>query len=145
IDPAGGGSGNGSILFTPINEFVNQGLSLVIDYEISDTLSLKSISAWRDLASEFGSSTDGAPTAYGEFAYNVLTQESFQQELRLNGTSGQVDWTVGLFWFDRDVLNNGRVDIRYLRFLPVGSAFDFISRQSIDGESLALFAHAIWN
>jgi iron complex outermembrane receptor protein len=145
IDPAGGGSGAGPILFTPINEFIDQGLSLVIDYQISDTLSLKSISAWRDLSSEFGSSTDGAPTAYGEFAYNLLTQESFQQELRLNGSSGSVDWTAGLFWFDRDVLNNGRIDIRYLPFLPVGSAFDFISRQTIDGESLALFAHAVWN
>ena len=125
----------------PINEFQGWGAALVIDYAISDTLSIKSISSKRELENSFATAHDGSPLA-GETGFNELRGHSFQQELRLNGTAGPVDYTLGLFYFDQSNTNRNRIDIGYI--FGQGS-FDFVSQEVAESESRAAFAHAVWH
>ena len=91
-----------------INHFEGWGGALVLDYALTDTLSIKSITSRRELTNNFATSHDGSPIA-GETGFNELDGHSFQQELRLNGTAGPVDYTLGLFYFTQDNRNRNRI------------------------------------
>ena len=125
----------------PVNNFTGWGLALTIDYTISDNLKLKSITSRRNLANDFATATDGSPLD-GETGFNELKGHSFQQELRLNGTAGPVDYTAGLFYFTQKNLNRNRIDIGYV--INQGS-FDFISHELATSRSEAAYAHLVWH
>ena len=61
------------------------GLSADISYEINDNLTLRSITAWRDLDSEFARDGDHSPHRISQFQ-DTLEQTQFTQELQLLGT-----------------------------------------------------------
>ena len=69
-------------------------VSLRGDVDLSDSITLSSISAYSKLTTNAYTDTDG--TAYAAF---VLRRQgsikSFSQELRVAGTSGAVDWMIG--------------------------------------------------
>lgn len=125
----------------PINHFQGWGAALVVDYTINDSLAIKSITSHRELENDFATAHDGSPIA-GETGFNSLDGHSFQQELRLSGTAGPVDYTVGLFYFTQKNRQRNRIDIGY----TFGEGrFDFISDEVADSESRAAFAHAVWH
>ena len=107
----------------PINHFQGWGTALVVDYTINDSLAIKSITSHRELENDFATAHDGSPLA-GETGFNWLDGHAFQQELRLNGTAGPVDFTLGLFYFTQKNRQRNRIDIGYI-FGEGG--FDFIS------------------
>jgi iron complex outermembrane recepter protein len=125
----------------PINHMQAWGTALTVDYRLSETLSLKSISSYREIANDFATANDGSPIS-GETAFNELNGHSFQEELRLNGTAGPLDYTLGLFYFTQKNQNRNRVDIGYI-FGP--GNFDFVSDEVADSESKAAFVHTVWH
>lgn len=125
----------------PINKFTGWGLALTIDYKLTDALALKSITSRRNLANDFATADDGSPLD-GETGFNELKGHSFQQELRLNGTAGPVDYTAGLFYFTQKNTNNNRIDIGYV--IDQGS-FDFISHEVANSRSEAAYGHVVWH
>jgi len=125
----------------PINHFQGWGTALVVDYTINDSLAIKSITSHRELENDFATAHDGSPLA-GETGFNWLDGHAFQQELRLNGTAGPVDFTLGLFYFTQKNRQRNRIDIGYI-FGEGG--FDFISDEVADSKSRAAFAHAVWH
>jgi iron complex outermembrane receptor protein len=124
-----------------INDFTGWGLAMTIDYKIADNLSIKSITSRRNLANDFATATDGSPLD-GETGFNELQGHSFQQELRLNGTAGPVDYTLGAFYFTQKNRNRNRIDIGYVIFQ---GAFDFISDELATTKSQAAYGHAVWH
>lgn len=124
----------------PINDLNTKGVALVFDYMLNDVLSLKSITSKRWLANDFAAlGFDGSPLN-GDTVFNELDGHSFQQELRLNGTTELVDFTLGAFYFNQKNRNTNRVDIGY-----IGFPFDFISDELADSQSKALFAHGVFH
>ena len=122
----------------PRNYITQFGTSLTIDWDISDTLSLKSISAYREYDSRFTWDEDASPIAVNQLD-NRLDNWQFTQELRLNGTAGNVDWTVGAYYLDQNSHYEARVDLNY-------AMIDFIhGPDPTPADSQALFAHVSWN
>ena len=121
----------------PINHFFGYGFALTADYQISDMLSLKSITSYRRLRNDFATAHDGSPLN-GETGYNELYGHSFQEEDRINGTIGPVDFTVGGFYFTQKNTNRNRIDLGY-----IGFPFDFISYEVADSTSYAGFVHTV--
>lgn len=111
------------------------GVSGTIDLELSDSLSLKSITAYRKADGVSLIDVDGTPL-------NILKErlenhhKQFTQELRLSGKVGDaLDFTFGGFYYKANERLEGRFDI------PV-YLFDFLSDDPVSNRSIAGFAHA---
>jgi iron complex outermembrane receptor protein len=125
----------------PINHLKNWGTALTIDWSLTDTLALKSITSYRELYNDFSTAHDGSPLS-GENGYNELNGHSFQQEVRLSGTAGILDYTLGLFYFTQKNQNRNRIDLGY----NIGpGSFDFISDEIAETDAKAAFLHTVWH
>jgi iron complex outermembrane recepter protein len=96
----------------PHRDMDNWGTALTIDWKISDTLKLTSITSYRDYATDWSYDVDGAPLT-ANLLNQTQTNQQLSQEVRLSGKSGKVDYTVGGFYFDADGFYTARVDIPY--------------------------------
>jgi len=109
------------------------GAALTLAYETAFG-ELKSITAYRDLESDFGRDDDHSPVLVTATS-NDYAQTQFSQEFQLNGegVDGRLDYTLGLFYFQEEGTDENRV------LTPVSL---FRSGGSIDNESYAAFAQA---
>ncbi len=111
------------------------GVSATLSYDLSDALSLKSITAWRDLDSEFGRDGDHSPHRISQFE-DTLEQEQFTQELQLLGEHESLNWIVGLYYFNEDGDNENTLDFTVSNFRSGGE---------FDNEAWAVFAQATYD
>ena len=103
---------NGIFNFDAINEIENSGMSLQLDWDINDYMTLTSITAFRNLERFDNSDGDFTTAALlAETAANLTdtTLDTFTQEFRLAGSTDNMDWLVGAFWFDEEVEQNSGV------------------------------------
>jgi iron complex outermembrane recepter protein len=68
--------------------------TLRIAHELSDSLTLTSITAYNGFDNRYLEDTDASPLSLLEFG-TVGSQDSYSQELRLNGQTGRLDWFLG--------------------------------------------------
>lgn len=114
------------------------GVSAAIDWSISDTLQLKSITAYRDVDSSFAHDGDNTPYFLSWVRDEIYEQSQFSQELQLLGStaSGRLNWIVGGFYFTEDGNNFNPVDF---------AAVDIESGARFDHESVAVFAQGTFD
>jgi iron complex outermembrane receptor protein len=84
-----------------------QGVMGKLEYQLSDSILLRSITAYREVDAE---QWDGAATAhrsafapngnFGRYSLSHLWEHQFSQELQVIGSMPQVDWVIGGFYFD---------------------------------------------
>lgn len=100
------------------------GTNLNISWDITDALTLKSISALRDMESKFARDGDHSPHRVSQF-FDNLRQQQFTQELQLLGESfsDRLRWIVGLYYFEEDGNNVNELDFTVSRFRS-GGMFD---------------------
>jgi iron complex outermembrane receptor protein len=120
------------------NDFSDGGVSGTADWEINDTLLLKSITAYRKYAGGFGDDTDGSPFDY-QTNFVELDHDQFTQDLRLSGTAlhKAINWTVGAYYFKGHSHIGGRTHFP-------AQGLDFVPDDPVDSESKSAFAHAEW-
>ncbi len=111
------------------------GVSATFTYELSDSLTLKSITAHRSLDSEFARDGDHSPHRVSQF-HDDLDQDQFSQELQLLGSADRLDWIAGLYYFNEDGVNVNTLDFTVSNFRS-GGAFD--------NEAWAVFAQATYD
>ncbi len=83
------------------NSLNSYGFSMDVDWTIDENLSLRSISAYRQMDAFFNSDTDGSPLQFTE-TDQYQDQNQISQEFQLIGTSfdDRFDWVLGVFYFD---------------------------------------------
>jgi len=113
------------------------GTNLNITWDINDELTLKSITAYRELDSEFARDGDHSPHRISQF-YDDMTQDQFTQEVQLLGSSlgDRLNWIVGAYFFEEDGNNRNELDFTVSRFRSGGS---------FDNRSTAIFAQATFD
>lgn len=90
--------------FDPVNEIDNQGLSVQVDYALTDNIELTSITAYRELDRFENADVDFTSAALVSRNTGQTDIETFTQEIPLSGQYGEnIDWLVGGFYFDEDV------------------------------------------
>lgn len=114
--------------------FEGWGFSTKVNWEISDILGFESITAYREYESGFSNDNDLSPLNQ-QIGDGTLPFWSISQELRLNGTSGEIDWTVGAFFMNQRSTYASYQDLRYSVLPP------FQQDDPVDAESTAVFAH----
>lgn len=125
------------------------GLSSNLSIDLSDTLKLQLITAYRRYKATFSSDDEyipeaaagtGVPVAPG-WGYTINTHRFFSQEVRLNGSVGTfADWTVGGFYSDQRTLTYHLGEVGYI--VP-GLGLQFYSDDPVNAGSKAGFATAI--
>jgi iron complex outermembrane receptor protein len=105
-----------------------------IDYQLSDSLSFKSITAYRHARGTSVVDIDGSPL--DEIKERFTNRHNqFTQEVRLNGKVGSfADFTVGGFYYKADDLIDDRIQI------PI-FFYDFETQDPVKTRSIAGFAH----
>jgi iron complex outermembrane receptor protein len=98
------------------------GVSATLDYTWSANLAIRSITAYRELESDFARDGDHSPHRISQFE-DTLDQEQFTQELQLIGTHERLDWILGLYYFAEDGDNVNTLDFTVSNFRS-GGAFD---------------------
>lgn len=113
------------------------GTNLNISWDLTDTLTLKSITAYRDMDSEFARDGDHSPYRISQFG-DVLRQKQFTQEVQLLGNSfeDRLHWIGGLYYFYEDGNNVNELDFTVSRFRSGGK---------FNNESFAAFAQATFD
>ncbi len=138
--PAGGQTGT----WSPGNstKFTGWGVSGHLNVELSDSLNLQSITAYREYNNTWGTDDDFTPLASrGAQGFNDLDFWFASQELRLNGKVGEaIDFTLGAFYSDQRSTYATRQDIRYI---APGLNFQFDGNDPINADSKAVFGTVI--
>jgi iron complex outermembrane receptor protein len=111
------------------------GLSATLDLNLSDTLAIKSITAYRELDSDFARDGDHSPHRISQFE-DTLDQEQFTQELQLIGTHDRLDWILGAYYFSEDGNNVNTLDFTVSNFRSGGQ---------FDNTAWAAFAQATYD
>ncbi len=111
------------------------GVSANVEYQLGDSLTLKSITAWRDLESDFGRDGDHSPHRIVQF-FDELQQDQFTQEFQLLGSADKLNWILGAYYFAEDGDNENTLDFTVSNFRS-GGAFD--------NEAWAAFAQATYD
>ncbi len=119
-------------------KFQGWGVSGQLEWELSDSLQLNSITAFRKYTSNFSNDNDVSPMAHS-LGYGPLTFRFFSHELRLNGKIGDtIEYTIGGYYSDQKSVYTSFQDLR-------SSALQFQQSDPVDADSKALFAHLAWN
>lgn len=113
------------------------GVSGTARYELTDDLTVKSITAYRKFDSQFGRDSDNSP-------YNIIEttddirQHQFSQELQLYGTAldNTLEWLIGGYYFDEggSDLNNVYTSVLLIQ-----------SGGSVKNDSEAAFGHLVYH
>ena len=111
------------------------GVSATLAYDLSEALTLKSISSWRDLDSQFARDGDHSPQRISQF-YDDLQQTQVTQELQLLGTHDRLTWILGGYYFHEDGKNVNILDFTVSNFRSGGK---------FDNEAWAAFAQATYD
>jgi iron complex outermembrane recepter protein len=111
--------------------------TLAIEWKINEDLTLKSITAYRDLDSEFARDSDESPLKILHLFDNYQSDQ-VSQEIQLMGSSfdGKLDWITGFYYFDENGNNQNLLEF---------SIADFISGSKFGSESKALFAQGTYH
>ena len=114
------------------------GFSGTVDWQISDNLEIKSITAYRNVDSEFAHDGDSTPFFLSWVRDEIYKQEQFTQEIHLQGTAvnDRLQWILGGFYFTEDGNNYNPVDFAIL---------DIESGGKFDHESIAGFAQGTFD
>ena len=114
------------------------GFSGTVDWQISDNLEIKSITAYRNVDSSFAHDGDNTPYYLSWVRDEIYKQEQFTQEIQLQGTAvnDRLQWILGGFYFTEDGNNYNPVDFGHL---------DIESGGMFDHESIAGFAQGTFD
>lgn len=116
----------------------NFGFAGELDVELTDDVSLRSLTAYRGFRGSILNDSDSSPFAILPITIGPIRQNQFSQELNFIGKSDVVDWVVGAFYFEE----KNREDLT-LGVVPEN--FSHVQRPRLKAESLGLFAQTEWH
>ncbi len=129
--------------FHPDNEVDIWGARVTAKWEITPAITLKSITAYRDMESDTGLDFDGSPSAISnQTVYDE--QDQFSQELLLSGRAfdNRLDWLTGLYYLDESGFN--QIEL-FLSFAENPFGFDTDTINDYDNSSVAVFGQGTWH
>ncbi|WP_336982132.1 TonB-dependent receptor [Altererythrobacter fulvus] len=112
------------------------GASATMEWQASDAISIKSITAYREVTGFWTRDSDHSPATIVE-TNSSWKQDQFSQELQLLGefADGRINWVLGGYYSSESGNHRDLVNI-------VDAVF--MSGAALEGESLAFFGQATW-
>ena len=116
------------------------GMSITANWEVNEYLSIKSITAYRDM--DAYSARDADNTEFQVFhTQDTFKHEQLSQEFQFSGLTldSSLKWLLGLYYFEEAANNPNPVQ------LPVPFVGSFISGGQTDNDNFAVFGQATWD
>lgn len=132
------------------------GHNLTLTWDMAESLTLKSITSYRDMEEDTRNNYAGALLFNGLIAAAAVEQDQFSQELQLSGESDRLKWMTGIYYFEEnandDLLNLASLDSFgaltgvFLGpiYPPIPQPSDARRLVSTQTESWAAFGQASW-
>lgn len=159
--------------FTSERETESLGVSVSLDWDINDDLSLISVTAYRDSEANIPMNSGGLyspvsvdlgpgtplPYSAGYVGVETFEFETFSQEFRLSGMTDSVDWFVGFNYFKDESNKHTRMALPAFYYaavadpdtdadndpgIPQGRLDDGENNTTVEIESYALFGDVIF-
>ena len=112
-------------------------------FELNDSLTLNSITGYRDWDRYNASNSDGTSAGLGN-TYYTEKSEQFSQELIANWSSGPLDIVAGASYYHETLENY--VLVPFLQFYSTaGGPFDYTQEGSMDIDAFAAYAQATFS
>lgn len=113
------------------------GFSGVVEWDITDKLAVKSITALRGFDGYFAGDQDGSPVRVS-YLIDIYEHEQISQEVQLLGSSFQdkLDWIAGFYYFDEEGENLNPVRFSQV-YLQSGGEYE--------ADSWAVFGQGTWH
>lgn len=126
---------------TEVNTFMEaevEGHSVTVDWDINDSLTLVSISAFREMENENLNDSEGSILSWFNQSAGDET-ETFTQEFRLVGSAfdNDLEYVTGIFYMDEDVKESFAISL-------FGTDFFVSSRQGLASGPVASAENEIW-
>jgi iron complex outermembrane receptor protein len=129
------------VAIDPRSEFDDQGISVQVDWNMTDNHSLKYVYATREYKDLWSQDTDHSPMN-SQMLTQFVTHEHETHELRWNGTglNERLDFTAGFFYVDQSqAQHEANVNLYYAQL-------NFIHGPDLTpSDSTALFLHTAWH
>lgn len=141
-----------------------RGHSLVAEWDVANDVTIRSITAWRDLNSIQWDQDTGAVTSwgpnrvFGRLSFAAVRQNQFSQELQVVGQTGDFKYVAGAYYFNENgedeatVFSAGRLNATntgvnlFPEPIPDGGAANIPDRAaSVNVKSKALFGQFTWS
>ena len=92
------------------NELTHWGTETTVDWDMTDNVHFRSMTAYREFDNSFGRDSDGTPIPQ-LFTWDTSKHEQFTQEIQFSGSArnDHLDWTTGVFYYDAFDSNQGYV------------------------------------
>jgi iron complex outermembrane receptor protein len=119
-------------------QVITQGASLLVDYALSPTLSIKSISAHRSSKTYAPIDFDSLNTPLFE-APTIYSDKQTSQEFQLTYTGDKIQGVAGVFWMKSNAFNEFDV------LFNASGGLSLYTRDDIDSKTWAAFADASYN
>jgi len=81
-----------------INDLDHWGVNATLDWKLSDSVNLKSVSAYRAFSNQYGRDSDGSPLSENS-TYDDARHHQFTEEITLTGNVARLDWATGAFYY----------------------------------------------
>ncbi len=120
-----------------VNNLDHWGSALTVEMALSERMSFKSITAYRQFWNKFGRDSDGSPLPMNH-TYDDNRHRQFTQEFQLTGTAGRIDWATGAFYYDAHDTNRG------FDFLLPGVIYQQDAWDRQDTTNWAVFVHGTY-
>lgn len=114
------------------------GISLTSNHQLSESISLTTITAWRENEHEFFIDSDGTPLQLARLHQAPEEQEQTSFEVQLSGSRENLDWLVGYYHFQEDSKTNILIDL-------FGPGVRLGTYPTNETNSNALFSQATWH
>jgi len=113
----------------------NYGFNATIDYQLDFGGTIKSITAYRDLATSFGQDADGTPVVGFEGSFGIWSKQ-FSEELQLSGNAfnDRLKYLFGLYYFSETGREEENVDFP-------GGLIQIKLASRVNNKSYAAFTH----
>jgi iron complex outermembrane receptor protein len=113
------------------------GLTASLEWRLNDTLTLRSLSGYRELDSAFGEDADESPVPLDHHGF-VMNQRQFSEELQLSARTERLEGLLGLYYFRE---SGGIHD-----YVPLGSGLLQVDGpNTLVNRSTAAFGQATWH
>lgn len=116
------------------------GVSATATWEVSESLTIKSITAYRDMDAFSARDADNTPFQIFH-TQDPFEHEQWSQEFQFSGLAmdGTLKWLVGLYYFEEEADNPNPVQF------PLPFVGAFISGGQTDNDNYAVFGQATWD
>lgn len=128
----------------PKNRRQSRGISEEIKFQLSDSITIKSLSAFRNFSGLLGANFQGTtypfPSDYPGYNYvQFSSTRQFSEELQLIGTTARLNWVTGLYYLDNTVDGGYSFGLN-----PAPMAFPLTTGGHVSKRSYAVYGQATY-